>query len=201
MKWFWATWKTVTHTELIYMNKILVFILCLQKDKRTSTAESHKMEDGGWLHALAVLTPGKNAGMPIFVTPFCSNALRQFTPHSNLHCLFFCSTPMAGCTLRHCWEGTSLKAQNVTSWLRLLLQTTSVTLCSPFGSKHMVDLHFFIVPPTNTMMICPMQNNTKTDRTMNNCSNNLNSRNMYDLWVIKWMCSETCLWLPVTATI
>jgi len=64
---------------------------------------------------VAVLTPGKNAGTPICFTPFCFNALCQLTPHLNFHCLFFCSTPMAGCTLGHCQKGESQGTER--NWL------------------------------------------------------------------------------------
>jgi len=35
-------------------------------------------------------------------------------------------------------------------------------------------------------------NREKNDIKMNNCSSNPTGNNVYNLWVIKWLCSKTC---------
>lgn len=38
----------------------------------------------------------------------------------------------------------------------------------------------------------PTESQKETDMKMNNCHNNFSGSNMYELWVIKWVCSKTC---------
>jgi len=74
--------------------------------------------------------------------------LSALMPSANLHYILICTVPfseqyhLAGCTLGHCQDGTSLKAQKC-NWVAVpLLQTTSVTVNSSFSSEPVVDLHF-----------------------------------------------------------
>jgi len=45
---------------------------------------------------------------------------------------------------------------------------------------------------TNATLTHPADNQKETDLKMNSCHSNFSSSNMYELWVIKRLCSKTC---------
>lgn len=74
--------------------------------------------------------------------------------------------------------------------------TALLNLCLFFVSHPwacvLLLLRFFFFLLTNATLTHPADNQKETDLKMNSCHSNFSSSNMYELWVIKRLCSKTC---------
>jgi hypothetical protein len=120
---------------------------------------------------------------------FCFNAACQFKPLLNLCPHFWLNMPCWLCTMVHPSTYTpSIEKIWMLCAHSELHQSLCKTTCFVCCLYLMVFLFCLPVPWRHTQS----RNKIITDTVTNNCSNNLNTGNLYDLCIIKWLSSNVC---------